>query len=96
MSKDSKVKDSKTPKEEEKQKDIPINKYSIYEIKAAIDTKIVEVIFNFLNKFIKQVFRKTKIPWKSLFKQCEINNGNYLSYFYCNCLFKSKAFPWKL
>ena len=57
MAKDSKVKDNKTPKEEDKQKEIPINKYSIYEIKAAIDTKIVEVILfisykNLLNKSI--------------------------------------------
>ncbi len=41
--------DKNTPKAEapvtepEKTKEIPINKYSIYEIKSAIDTKIVEV-----------------------------------------------------
>merc|ERR1712151_428927 len=42
----SKVNDSNTPKEEEKQKEIPINKYSIYEIKSAIDTKITEYLEN--------------------------------------------------
>lgn len=36
--------------EPEKIKEIPINKYSIYEIKSAIDTKIMEVIYI---KFIK-------------------------------------------
>jgi len=44
MAKDSKVNDANlTSKEEVKQKEIPINKYSIYEIKSAIDTKIIEV-----------------------------------------------------
>lgn len=45
MAKDKKVNDSNSSpsKPEEKQKEIPINKYSIYEIKASIDTKITEV-----------------------------------------------------
>jgi hypothetical protein len=48
MAKNSKVNDNSSPTpstkvEEEKQKETPINKYSIYEIKSAIDTKIIEV-----------------------------------------------------
>jgi hypothetical protein len=46
MVKNSKVdnKSSASPAVEEvKLKEIPINKYSIYEIKSAIDSKIIEV-----------------------------------------------------
>lgn len=40
-----KTEPEKTPTVE-KVKEIPINKYSIYEIKSAIDSKIIEVIHN--------------------------------------------------
>lgn len=40
--KNLKTDQDKTPVE--KVKEIPINKYSIYEIKSSIDTKIMEVI----------------------------------------------------
>jgi hypothetical protein len=42
---------------ENKEKIIPINKYSIYELKGAVDTKIIEVIINLKIKFNKIVFR---------------------------------------
>jgi hypothetical protein len=43
MSKQTKP-ENKPNDEPEKVKEIPVNKYSIYEIKNAIDTKIIEVI----------------------------------------------------
>lgn len=47
---------SKKP-ETPKVKDVAINKYSIYEIKSAIDSKIIEVNnFRFIIKFL--AFRK--------------------------------------
>lgn len=66
MAKDSKVNDNNANQEDTRQKEIPINKYSIYEIKSAIDTKITEVkITKKLKNLIKKVFRKPQFYRKS-------------------------------
>ncbi len=55
---------TKSPQEPEKVKEIPVNKYSIYEIKSAIDSRVVEVnkISAFINQLIIFYFTKAKEP----------------------------------